>query len=377
MELGSEFDLDLSRLTDTHDTIFTYLKDFRAIYTDSGRSALRMLSGLLQGKAILMPDYVCETIAEALPEDCHIIYYPVNYLFQINVEKLEELLQVYSIQFLYVMHYFGALQQESCIAHIARLKQKYHLTVIEDTTHSLFTARKTIGDYIVASLRKWFPIPDGGVLYADRSCSLPEYPKSKKPASQKVEAMLLKKLYLTENFDCNVKYREIFAKEEDAFRDQTCAYRMSDMSRFLLSHFSIESMCHSRQRNVAQLLEGLHKMQCVLGHNIRHISEADKNNIYCIAEGFQHGYGVAISPQPTDIPLALPIYTAKRDFLRKLLMEDKIYCAVHWPLGHPAAYAESRWMEAHILSLPIDQRYQKEEMQYLLDCLEACKKKMQ
>lgn len=357
MELGSEFDLDLSRLTDTQDTIFTYLKDFRAIYTDSGRSALRMLSGILQGKAILMPDYVCETVTEALPEDCHIIYYPVNYRFQINVEKLEELLQVYSIQFLYVMHYFGVLQQESCIAHIARLKQKYHLTVIEDTTHSLFTSRKTIGDYIVASLRKWFPIPDGGVLYADKSCSLPEHPKSKKPASQKVEAMLLKKLYLTENFDCNVKYREIFAKEEDAFRYQTSVYQMSDISRFLLSHFSMESIRHSRQRNVAQLLEGL-------------------KNMPCIAEGFQHGYSVAISPQPTDIFLALPIYTAKRDFLRKLLMEDKIYCAVHWPLGHPAAYAESRWIESHILSLPIDQRYQKEEMQYLLDCLEACKKKM-
>lgn len=72
MELGSEFDLDLSQLADTSDTIFTYLEDFQAIYTDSGRNALRLLSGILQGEAILLPDYICGTVADALPEDCRI-----------------------------------------------------------------------------------------------------------------------------------------------------------------------------------------------------------------------------------------------------------------------------------------------------------------
>ncbi len=57
MELGSEFDLDLSQLADTSDTIFTYLEDFQAIYTDSGRNALRLLSGILQGEAILLAIY--------------------------------------------------------------------------------------------------------------------------------------------------------------------------------------------------------------------------------------------------------------------------------------------------------------------------------
>ena len=99
MELGSEFDLDLSQLADTSDTIFTYLEDFQAIYTDSGRNALRLLSGILPGEAILLPDYICGTVADALPEDCRISYYPINRQLQINMEKLEELLQAKSVRF--------------------------------------------------------------------------------------------------------------------------------------------------------------------------------------------------------------------------------------------------------------------------------------
>lgn len=376
MELGSEFDLDLSQLADTSDTIFTYLEDFQAIYTDSGRNALRLLSGILQGEAILLPDYVCGTVADALPEDCRIIYYPINRQLQINMEKLEELLQAKSVRFLYLMHYFGALQQKDGIAHIAYLKQKYHLTIIEDTTHSLFTAKKTIGDYIIASLRKWFPIPDGGVLYAEKGRPFPGQPQEKKPASQKVEAMLLKKLYLTEGFDCNAKYREIFAKEEAAFQNQTGVYQMSDIAHFLLSHFSIASMCYSRRRNAALLLEGLRGMQCIVeGSGMQCISEG--YNVQCRSEALQHGYGIAVNLKPAEVPLSLPIYAAKRDMLRNLLIKRKVYCAVHWPLGHPAAYEDSRWIGEHILSLPLDQRYQKEDMEYLLDCLVASKKEME
>lgn len=403
MELGSEFDLDLSQLTETSDTIFTYLEDFQAIYTDSGRSSLRLLSGLLQGEAILLPDYICGTVADALPEDCRIIYYPVNLRFQINMEKLEELLHSHSVRFLYLMHYFGSLQQKNVIAHIAYLKQEYHLTIIEDTTHSLFTAKKTIGDYIVASLRKWFPIPDGGVLYAEKGHFLSEPPLTKKPASQKVEAMLLKKLYLTEGFDCNAKYREIFTKEEAAFQHQTGVYQMSDIAHFLLAHFPIAPMCHSRQRNAALLLEGLRGMQrirgdcsiqCIRkGSSIQSIEEgysmqcrskkrgmqckAEGQNMQCESEILQHSYGIAVNLKPAEVPLALPIYAAQRDMLRSLLIKRNVYCAVHWPLGHPAAYGDSRWIGEHILSLPLDQRYQKEDMEYLLDCLAASKKEME
>lgn len=350
MELGSEFDLDVTRLADTDHTIFTYLEGFHAIYTDSGRSALRLLSDRLFGETVLVPDYICGSVPMALPEGCSVIYYPVDRFFCIDMEGLETLVREHAPCFLYLMHYFGSLQQRECLERIGELK-KFGLTVIEDTTHSLFTAPRTVGDVCLASLRKWFPVPDGGVLYAADRGLLPKPPKEKKAASRKVEAMVLKKLYLKDNLDCNAKYREIFTGEEEAFDRQKGVYGMSDMARFLLSHFEVGSMCRQRQRNAGQLLEELARM----------------------------GYEAAIKALPSDVLLALPVYAKERDRLRAYLMERRIYCAVHWPPTHPAVYGDTGWMGEHILSLPMDQRYGQEEMEYLLENLreyfKVCKKR--
>ncbi len=345
MELGSEFYLDLSRLEETTDTVFTYLGVFYTIYTDSGRSALRLLADRLSRETVLIPDYICGTVMEAMPESSKIICYPVDRRFGIDLCRMEELIRGHSIRFLYLMHYFGTLQRKDILSRIAEWKEKYQLTVIEDTTHSIFTERLTVGDYGIASLRKWFPIPDGGVLYTKEKKLLPRQPEEKRKASRKVEAMLLKKLFLTEGFDCNTKYREIFAKEEAAFDCQTVVYGMSDIARFLLSHFSIDSMCERRRKNTALLLEGLRHM----------------------------GYEAAVEASETDVLLTLPVYVKERDCLRRRLMEHHIYCAVHWPLEHSGVYEDAGWIRDHILSLPIDQRYQRDEMEYLLECLEICR----
>lgn len=341
MELGSEFDLDVTKLGAASDSVFEYLKEFHPIYTDSGRSALRLLSDRLRGETILIPDYICASVIHALPADCKIIYYPLDRLLRVDWKALKELICRHSARVLYLMHYFGTLQPQDCLARIAGFKETYGLTVIEDMTHALFTARQTVGDYAVASLRKWFPIPDGGVLYSRKRQQMPDGPKKRKAASRKVEAMILKHLFLQGQLDCNAAYREIFAQEEQAFDRQTESFGLSDLAHFLLAHSSLASMCAQRQRNVAQLSAGLSRL----------------------------GYEPAIAARPSDVLLALPVYAARRDRLRQQLIEQNVYCAVHWPLEHESCYEDTRWMGAHMISLPVDQRYHTEEMAYLLKCL--------
>jgi hypothetical protein len=64
-----------------------------------------------------------------------------------------------------------------------------------------------------------------------------------------------------------------------------------------------------------------------------------------------------------------------RDDFRKYLMENSIYCAVHWPFDglareeRPLAVSLSN----NILSLPIDQRYGEKEMAYLANVIDAYK----
>ena len=43
MELGGDFELDITQLKDTDDHVFRYLSEYQTMYTDSGRSALRLL----------------------------------------------------------------------------------------------------------------------------------------------------------------------------------------------------------------------------------------------------------------------------------------------------------------------------------------------
>lgn len=364
MELGSEFDLDLSRLADTSDTVFAYLKEFHTVYTDSGRSALRLLAERLSGECILLPDYICESVPDALPGDCRILFYPVDDKLRIDPDRLKPLIREHQPRFFYLMHYFGALQPEESRMRIAAWKERYGMTVIEDTTHSLFTAKLTVGDYGIASLRKWFPAPDGGVLYTKEARLLPGQPRRKRPASKKIEAMLLKHLYLTENYDCNEKYRELFVREEEAFDRQTEVCGMSDVARFLLAHFSVEELRERRRRNAAQLEEGLRGMG---------MCEPALSGVPQPALAAR-GIVPAAAFGSADVPLAFPVYVEKRDELRERLIRRRIYCAVHWPIGHATVYEETERIGRHILSLPVDQRYGEREMEYLLECVRICGK---
>ena len=74
------------------------------------------------------------------------------------------------------------------------------------------------------------------------------------------------------------------------------------------------------------------------------------------------------------VPFCYPLYRENRDEFREYLMEHQVYCAVHWPLenlGLEQNGTDLKWndtaiqMSHNIISLPIDQRYDKQHMQYL------------
>lgn len=344
MELGSEFHLDLSQLKKTEDNVFQYLKEYQAIYTDSGRSALRLLSPYLDGKTILIPEYICESVICALPKNTKVITYPIDEVLTLDVKRIQELLKHNKVEWLYLMHYFGKVQPFDVLEKLDALKRQYQFRIIEDTTHSLFSAKQTIGDYCVASLRKWFPIPDGGVLYCKGDLISQDMTIKKKAASKKVEAMLLKNMYLSDGYDCNAKYREFFVREEHAFDEQIGIYEISDISKFLLNYYSVQELCVKRKENVVKVRRRLDNFK----------------------------YKEVIQFKETEVPFVLPIYIENRDILRKYLIERNVFCAVHWPLsGVSKEYPKTEWIEEHILSLPIDQRYGKEHMEYLIECLES------
>lgn len=366
MELGSNFELDTFSLQPQADNVFQYLMKYHTIYMDSGRSAAAVLSALLKPGIILLPSYLCESSFQAYREKFTLRFYHIKKDLSIDFEDLERKLDR-GVTAVYLMHYFGKLQDRRLLEKLLARKRRYGFTIIEDTTHSIFTKSRTIGDYCVCSLRKWFPIPDGGVLYSSTEIqgnSEEDFPVP--PPSARLDAMILKNWYIKEGIDCNALYRRIFDQEEEKLDQQTQIYRISEMSKVLLKCFSIGELMERRRENYRMLAEFLTKhlagssAECLAGSSAGCLIESPvKRPIEPILEG--SGF----------VPFTCPVYVGYRDAFRGYLMEHQVYCAVHWPMAgteleeDPSAVDMSRFM----LSLPIDQRYDVAHMEYLMDLI--------
>lgn len=352
MELGSDYHLSLSELNLREDSIFEYLSGYHNVFWfDSGRSALKHISShLKQDDEVLLPEFICESVSGCfLPEKTG--YYRINNDFTVNVDDLKTKIS-HKTRLIFVMHYFGALQPWKSLQEIRQLADQHNCVIVEDTTHSVFSQRSTIGDYMVCSIRKWMPIPRGGVLYyhsdrkdlpnADKlALTVPDYPKSND--NGRVYGMVLKDMYLHDGPNYNADYRKIFAASENRIDCQTGIGMMSDFSRFIASCVSIESLKHRRRKNYDFLYHHL----------------------------VQHGIRPAIAFSASDIPLVYPLRVCNRNSFRAYLMNQNIFCAVHWPFDNvqrvcrPFAIKNAE----ELISLPIDQRYQDIHMRYLTEMI--------
>lgn len=344
MELGSEFNLDLHDLKPSRNSFFRDFGDMTYRLFDSGRSALKAVSLSLRSGSVLMPELMCESVLGCFPED-RIVFYRLKNDLQIDTDDLTGKIGRDTAA-VYLMHYFGSLQPAETLSLLAAEKEKYGFTIIEDTTHSLFSKKRTVGDYCVASLRKWLAVPDGGILYPRDS--LNSYDGIRRNTNlDKAYAMMLKTLYLNGKLDCKAEYRKIFAECENRLDAQKKIRRISDCAEFLLGCYEVDVLVKRRRSNLKNLKSGLDHI------GIRQVCD--------FAE--------------TNCPFALAVTVPDRDNFRRYLMENNIYCAVHWPFDGRAGSERplAATLSNSIISLPIDQRYGKKEMAYLSEVINAYK----
>lgn len=344
MELGSEYNLSLEDLNIVSDNIFEYLSEFdNCYYFDSGRSALKHLTHSLSSfSKILLPEFICESVTNCFDKS-KIEYYRLNDDFSVDIENLQEQIQD-EPTVIFLMHYFGSLQPIDILDRIRVIADQSGSIIIEDTTHSVFTQKRTIGDYLVCSIRKWIPISGGGVLYYNQdllNLSKPDYRNS--IDNHRSYGMILKDLFLKEGFDCNSEYRRIFSESENKLDEQYEIFGISDFSRYIASCINIEKMMEARRRNFQQLDDAMRAMGMIPVVN----------------------YG------STDTPLVYPIRAKNRDDFRSYLMDNKIYCAVHWPFdNHKMEQRPFAMQNAdELISLPVDQRYGPVHIQYMVDVI--------
>lgn len=337
IELGSEFNISLNDLTVKDDNLFEYLKDYNTQWYDYARSAIKNIP-YSKDKYVLLPEFICESVINCFPKS-KIIFYKIDCDFNINIDDLVNKLND-EVGCIYINHYFGYIQKKGALEVIGDYKNKHNILIIEDVTQSLFSMSEYVGDYMVASIRKWMPTPMGAVLFTKSNGPCLPKLNVKNTDNKKAYGMIFKDYFLKTGFDTNEKYREIFVNAETNIDEQLNVLCISDFAKFCISCVSISELKERRKQNLKLVESNLNKV----------------------------GLKSCRSFDDEEIPLVYPIRINNRNEFRSYLIENKIYCAVHWPFDGfmPESRRNSVYNSKTLISLPIDQRYDNNEILYMI-----------
>lgn len=368
MEIGSIYEMNpaFTGKEDTQDRkrfslleVQKYKKRYEA-YTASGRDAIALALKSLEtdrpelSRTCLLPDYMCDTIFFPFERaGWKIGFYHIGKNLEANAEMLGTQIETFRPGLLFIHAYYG-LDTWKQMRFLLEKWRKQGVCLMEDVTQSYYLEEAgREADYVVGSLRKWYPVPDGGFVLSDRPLTTEKLSSGEEAAAKRWEVLTGKWNYLHGKKEYSQK--EEFLKRnrelETELDERTALFHMSRLSKNLLKKTDEAQCREQRRRNCLLLTERLSGKEqfCPV------LSYAD--------------YKAA--------PLYYPIYAKDRDRLQEYLRLHDIYAPVLWPVGAANAdflSSDSRYIFAHLLALPMDQRYGEEEMHRMANVLDGYEK---
>lgn len=333
--IGGEYEIKWSDLY-AHSKRWTLGQDEYAYA--SGRAALfqilRYCRQSLGIRTILIPEYVCDSVVDAVRQSTlEIKTYPITDALQIDTDALRNL-NTKNIAIL-VVNYFGLANTESQKQYI---RDTYpDAIIIEDDVQAYYAYQKPLGTehFKFTSLRKWFAVPDGGLVKT--KYPMPIDAKENTFAATKLVGAVLKRI--REYLNRDELYLEMLQRGEELI-DANLDSSMSDIALRLMATINTEQIAQQRKRNAHSLREGL-------------------NRIPQVTELMEY--------REDAVPLFIPIYVNNREEVRRAMFDAGIFCPVHWP-NQQTAHAQA--LAKHELSLIIDQRYNEADMNRIVEIIE-------
>lgn len=340
MEIGSEYWKYDGNLNCDNSKFWNIGKDNKFLL--SGRTAIYyVLKNILLENTVqkvYFPSYSCKSMTQAFEDlGIEIEYYDVYYnnglKYNINLDE--------ECDIFFAMNYFG-YSSTNMESYIKNFKEKGKI-IIEDITHSILSEKRysEYSDYLIGSLRKWFPIASGAVAVNMNSNFLLEPKKisNENMIRIKQEAMQDKKDYI-ENTDVVEKdvFLEKYSKSNKILETDYQNYSIDDESLKILRGINLEEIIKIRNENVKVIYDKLEK-------NI---------DVRFLINDFNK----------KDVLLFVPVMIekTKRDSLRKYLIENEIYLPIHWPVSE-----KMNNIIDNELSLICDQRYNKNQIAEYID----------
>jgi perosamine synthetase len=206
-------------------------------------------SGVGPQGSLLAPAYHCRTMLDpALRLGACVALYKVNPDLSPDMDSL--MAQVNSVHqplsALLVPHYFGFPQK---LAPLAAFCEQHGLVLIEDCSHALVGAGENptqksgamgaTGRFCVSSPYKFFPTPDGGLLWANGIGKLPDFVKSSLRLVREIKGLaqsLQNAFGKVQPLNVNELHSEVHAMTEASF---TMGFEIDERSESPSTHYDI------------------------------------------------------------------------------------------------------------------------------------------
>ena len=334
-EFGYEYDAVLNEdIWKETKGIVTDEKLFDAICLRSGRDALKAVAREYEPCVTYLPALACDSMVHPFEQYGHTIrFYNLKSDYSIDLSNL--VFDTENSLFLY-MDYFGRPSINDDV--LVRLRTNRNIVFIEDRTHSLIWERNSTfqPDYIMASLRKWIAIPDGGLLWGKISQPLNDDTSF---STTRLEAQCMRNNYLQHGDEAlKKKFRKIFSSVSDIMdHDDPCA--MSAYSYAIAKETKWDDIRSARKANAETLIS--------------------------ILQTSPHITFIQNKTALSDLYVAFMV--ANRDEVQNRLSEMGIFNTIIWPLTVEQRIVSrvAKNVEDNMLAAPCDQRYTIDDMEYI------------
>lgn len=334
-EFGSEFEIEYAR--DYYFDDLCTLKENHA-FTRSGREAIGLVACAIEKGVVLMPAYCCWSMELPFEEAGFTVeYYRLNEDLSVNKDYIREQIKKYVPKAVLVMNYFGFAPTDKVVDVIKEIDE--NIKVIEDFTQSLFCLKENYNpkvDAYVASIRKSVGVPDGGIILTSLPIdnSVLKDGKNTPFVSEHIAAGREKMRYrYTGNADDKASFREKQGIAGKDIKKNYGLYRISDEAKSVVEHTIVENIRVARYSNYKNLYEEIKDVK---------------------------GFRVLFAPSKNNqAPFSMIICAENRNDVQTAIAKVGVYAQLLWPLKEKSKIicGVSKYMEEHMLSIPIDQRY--------------------
>jgi hypothetical protein len=354
-EIGSDYEINLA-------TVFQkriYQVPSHAILLSTGRDCLQAIIDSLDpdiDHAVLLPSYLCSSILVQFREsNVKVAFYKIDQRLGVDLQDFEDKLTDGEFTLALVINYFGFIQPHA--TEIKNICDAHKVLLIEDQVQSCLSKNIEYGDFIFNSYRKIAPVADGAFLKGMRKSGV----DARRSLSHggfvfsRIIAAIIKSVVIAANKrnftlpSLRRLYWRLFmlAEKRLSFVYKKPA-KISVISKLLLQHIDFDDVFRRRRENYIFLAERIQKLP---------------------------GVSLIHENLPIEVcPIGMPVLCKGRDQIEKIFNASKIFPPVHWRLPKEITREEfpiSHEISDSILTIPIDQRCSREDMERIADLLTA------